>query len=557
MVLRSTKYNDVYFSADNGLAETQYVFLDGNNVSSAWQKQTQFIIAETGFGTGLNFLATWKLFEETAPAGHRLHFISFEKYPLSKGEIREALSVWNDELGHYINRYLQLYPLRVPGPHTIHLTSQVTLTIWIGDVEDILPQWQNFKVDAWFLDGFTPAKNPEMWTDFLFNHMARLSHSQTTLASFTAAGHVRRGLAAAGFEVTKAKGFGRKRDMIMGRFTGEVKKPLKQPQPSVAIVGSGLAGCALAYIAQVYGIKATIYEAKNTLAAAASGGKTGMINPKLTAKPTPQSDYYTSAYANALRVMQQLQEMYDIDFQQCGSLHLCTDEDKDRRFKGYCDNLGWHNDHIKREEHHLFYPDAACVSPVKLCHAMAEHADIRMNARIENIGLLKEDYIILANGYAVNDFLDTTLPVHSVRGQVSWIKPQGGLKRNICFGGYMTPQNEEGFHVLGASFQPWETNIDVTKEDHIDNLDRYNTATNNALSYNDVVGGWAALRSSSKDRFPIVGHLNQNIYCSVAHGSHGIISSLMAAEIIMAQIMGGPAPASESVLRALSPERFL
>ncbi len=554
-VLRSQQFDDVYFSVDDGMAETNHVFLNGNDLPNAWQGCDVFTIAETGFGTGLNFLCAWKLFEETAEPTQRIYFISVEKYPLSKNQIREALSPWQNELGNYIDCYLSLYPIRVPGPHQIHVNDRVTLTLWIGDIVDVIPQWIG-QVDAWFLDGFTPAKNPDMWSDVLFENMARLSHSQTTFATFTAAGFVKRGLEGAGFTVEKVKGFGRKRDMMRGRFNRkDSPSELKNDNiSSIAIVGGGLAGCAMAYMANRYGIKATIYETGDSLASGASGGKLGMINPKLTAKASPQADYYTAAYANALRMLSQ---MDDVDFNIHGSMHLCTDEDKDRRFSGYIDSLGWHADHIQRVGEDLYYPDGAGVSPEKLCHKLAENADIHLNHKVESLSDIDADIIVLANGYSVNELLNgNDLPLSSVRGQVSWVKPQADIDSNICFGGYITPKTPDGFHVLGASFQPWDTAVDIRQDDHEDNLKKYNEVLNKNLNMNDVIGGWAALRTASKDRFPIIGHAQDNVYISTAHGSHGIISSLYGAQIVMAKILDHHLPVSGTVLRALSPQRF-
>lgn len=553
MVIRSTLFDDVYFSVDNGLEETRYVFHKGNNLPEAWQGCDLYAIAETGFGTGLNFLATWKLFEESEASPNRLHFISVEKYPLSKPEITGALSHWDAELAPYIARFLDVYPLRVPGVHHIHVTDRVTLTLWIGDIHDVLPEWTGM-VDAWFLDGFTPAKNPDMWSQDLYDCMARLSHDQTTYATFTAAGDVRRGLAAAGFSVEKAKGFGRKRDMVKGHFEAGQAKPIYKHPKSVAIVGGGLAGTAMAHRLRGRGVDVTLYEAQDELAKGASGGRLGMVNPKLTAKPTPHSDYYTAAYAHALRI---LPEFHDVDFQSCGSLHLCADDDKDRRFTGYCDNLGWHADHIYRtDKGDLMYPDAGVVSPLKLCAVMAEGIDVRYNAEVTSLDDIDADVIILAQGHTINHVLDQALPVHSVRGQVTWVQDKNDWSYNLCFGGYLTPFVTEGYRVLGSTFQAWDTDVTCKDADHHDNIARYNAVSDQPYSADDIVGGWAALRTSSKDRFPIVGQIADNIYISTAHGSHGIISSLMAADILTAMMFDEAVPASRAVLNALSPTRF-
>lgn len=204
---RSKDFDDVYFSVENGLAETRHVFLDGNNLPAAWEGQELFSIGENGFGTGLNFLATWLLFEEMSDPGQRLHFTSFEQYPLSVSELEAALSPFSEEIGGLMEVYLSQYP-NIETPN-------VKLTFIEGDVNEQLPKFDAV-MDCWFLDGFTPSKNPEMWTDIVFENMARCSRKGTTLASFTAAGFVRRGLQEAGFEIEKREGYARKRDMTVG-----------------------------------------------------------------------------------------------------------------------------------------------------------------------------------------------------------------------------------------------------------------------------------------------------------------------------------------------------
>jgi len=231
---RSDQFDDIYFSAEDGLAETKHVFLGGNGLPQAWQGKKSFTICETGFGTALNFLSAWKLFEETANEGQTLDFISFEKYPLTPEVIKEALSPWADHFGERIERLCAEYPLRIAGFHRIKISSQITLTLIFDDVNDAISQLMA-SVDCWFLDGFTPAKNPDMWSETLFQNMARLSKNGATFSTFTAAGDVRRGLASAGFSVEKQKGYGRKRDMIAGNFEGEGVVPSQNNIKNIAI----------------------------------------------------------------------------------------------------------------------------------------------------------------------------------------------------------------------------------------------------------------------------------------------------------------------------------
>ena len=222
----STIFDDVYYSSDNGLLETDYVFLQGNHLKQRWQTlpNNSFTIIETGFGTGLNFLCATQLWLQIAPQNAVLHFISTEKYPLSLQEITAALQAW-PELNHLSQPLLAQYEAGLK--QSIQLfDDRVRLTLLIGDATDSLSKMTTpatTLADAWFLDGFSPAKNPDMWQPALFGQMARLSNADTTFATFTSAGMVRRGLQTAGFQVNKQTGFGKKREMLTGRFISESK----------------------------------------------------------------------------------------------------------------------------------------------------------------------------------------------------------------------------------------------------------------------------------------------------------------------------------------------
>ena len=216
---KSKEFDDVYFSADDGLAESEYVFLGGNGLPRGWQDKERYVICETGFGTGLNFLAAWTRFEETTKAGQCLDFISFEKFPLDNEEIALHLQPWHDFFEHRLQVLLDNYPPLIPGFHRLQLTDRISLTLVFDDVNVAMEQL-DARVDAWFLDGFKPSTNPEMWTQAVFSNMTRLSVKGARMSTFTAAGQVRRDVAAAGFKVEKKKGFGRKRDMTVGVFEG-------------------------------------------------------------------------------------------------------------------------------------------------------------------------------------------------------------------------------------------------------------------------------------------------------------------------------------------------
>ena len=573
-MLRSAEFNDIYFSAENGLAETRYVFLENNNLLASFSDTDHFTIAETGFGTGLNFLAAWELFERTAPPGANLHFVSFEKFPLAPDQIRQALEPWHGEIGPYLDALLTQYPLRIPGWHRLSFKNRIHLTLVFDDVNDALPRMEiPSGVDAWFLDGFAPAKNPEMWTATVFNSMASFSNHGARFASFTAAGIVKNGLAAAGFHVEKRKGYGRKRDMIAGYYTGKniTTKPAR-PR-NIAIVGGGLAGTACAYMLRQYGIAATIFESENTLAAGASGNPSGIFNPRLSAHRTPEANFYTSGFALAKRIFKKLPDAGHIP---CGSLHLITDPDKEKKFSSCLETWAWHRAHmrivdpaeasdvagVKLQHRALFLPDSGQVSPNLLCRALAKNTDIRLSSPFQKGMEGDFDAVIFANGASVKSFNQTQdLPVHTVRGQIitARISPVSSqMKTNLCFGGYIGAVHNNS-HVLGSTFQKWLDHTDILEQDTQDILANLEQAVPGlGIRLEDVTNARAGLRCASRDRFPVIGPATGpgNIYISTAHGSHGTVSTLAGAQILADMLTGAPWSLPRDSVNTLTPRRF-
>jgi tRNA U34 5-methylaminomethyl-2-thiouridine-forming methyltransferase MnmC len=204
----STRFDDPYFSLQGGLAETAHVFLQGNDLPARFRDG--FHVAELGFGTGLNLLATLHLWRATSQAG-QLHFTTFEAYPMSAPEMLRAQSAFPD-----LSRLSEeLAPFWAENPNGFALPD-LRFTLVRGDARETLPQWQG-KADAWFLDGFSPAKNPEMWGEDLLQQVGQHTAPDGTAATYTAAGFVRRGLQAAGFDVTRQQGYGSKRHMTVAR----------------------------------------------------------------------------------------------------------------------------------------------------------------------------------------------------------------------------------------------------------------------------------------------------------------------------------------------------
>ncbi len=558
---RSEQFDDVYFSAKDGAAETEHVFLNGNNLPEAWQGKVRFCIGETGFGTGLNFLLAWEAFERTADAGAFLDFVSVEKYPLEADAIRKGLSPWAERLAPYLDKMLAQYPMNVPGFHRVVFDNRVALTLVFGDANEVLPEIEG-SVDAWFLDGFTPKRNPDMWTGTVFKEMARLSHKDTTFATFTASGVVKRGLREVGFFVKKRKGFGWKADMLAGYFCGEQERvqPLYERGAKIAVHGAGLAGCAAAYVLKQYGFEPVLYD-PNGIASGASGNPVGLINPRFSAFRSAESDFYTAAFAMAARVFPSFEEA---GYHPHGALHLITDAEKEKKLTRTAENWGWDQALMRvvdKEEASeiagvqvdhsaLYLSHSASVSPAALCHAYAKGIPVMTDAPqgmpvVYAVGAGSPDHPAMAD-----------LPLHTVRGQITFAaatEESAKLETSLGYGGYVAPA-VGGVHTVGSTFQKWMSDTNVREEDDAANMQGLAEAVP-SLSGISVTGSRAALRTSARDRFPLAGLLESG-FVSTAHGSHGIVSSLMAAHLIADIMRGGPFCLGKASVKALSPRRF-
>ena len=553
-------FDDVYFSRRDGAAETEHVCLNGNNLPAAWQGRDRFTIGETGFGTGLNFLLAWELFEKTAEEGAFLDFVSVEKYPLSVEEIRKALNPWADRLAPYLDKMLAQYPLRVPGFHRMVFDGRVALTLIFDDANDALPEIEG-SVDAWFLDGFTPKKNPDMWSDTVFHEIARLSRAGTTFATFTASGVVKRGLRTRGFKVEKRKGFGWKADMLAGvceSASPPVCAGVGKEGP-IHILGAGLAGCSAAYILKQHGFEPILHD-PNGIASGASGNPVGIINPRLSAFRTAESDFYTAAFALGVRTFS---GMRGVSYNPCGALHLITDAEKEKRFLRTAENWGWGDDLMRIVDSQgasdiagiaigfpaLYLPRSAQIDPSALCRAYAAGIPVERAPPPEGATIL------LANAIGALEFLPG-LPIHTVRGQITLAKAtdeSAKIKTNICYGGYISaPMN--GAHAVGSTFQKWMADTMSRAEDDAANLENLKTYAP-ALEGFTIAGSRAALRTASPDRFPVIGKA-EGICVSAAHGSHGILSTLAGAHFLADILRGGVRSLGKSTIAALSPARF-
>ena len=550
----SSQFADVYFSNENALAETRYVFLANNQLPERFAALTadqQLVIGETGFGTGLNFLCAWQLFEQHAVTGARLHFVSVEKYPLNKADLQRALALW-PELAPYAEQLLAQYVALHPGfQRLIFADGRIVLTLLIGDALELFGQL-DAKVDAWFLDGFAPAKNPDMWTPELFAELARLSHASTTLGTFTSTGYVRRRLNEAGFKMKRVPGLGKKWEVLKGGFIGTAEtaeKPwfARPPQPAGArtalVIGAGLAGCDTAASLAQRGWKVTLLERHGAIAQEASGNPQGVLYLKLSAHHTTLSRLIVSGYGYTRRLLKQLHKGTDWD--NCGVLQLAFDAKEAQRqaqlATAFPADLLTNLDRSAAEAKAgiilpaggLFYPDAGWVHPPALCALLSQQPNIQLQLHQEALELRREgdqwqawndkqllasaSVVVLASAAEIKGFTQSAgLPLKRIRGQITRLPATAAsraLNTVVCAKGYVAPVRQDE-HTLGASFDFNSDDLTLNSADHASNLQLLDEisselygALNAAALDPEHLQGRAAFRCTSPDYLPIVGPL--------------------------------------------------
>jgi tRNA 5-methylaminomethyl-2-thiouridine biosynthesis bifunctional protein len=614
----SALFGDVYFSRESGIAETRHVFLQNNRLRERWQVQLKevFTIGETGFGTGLNFLCAWQLWREGAPTHARLHFVSTEKFPLAHAELERALALW-PQLADLSRLLLAQYQRIVPGwQRLVFDDGRVTLTLLIGDTRETLPQLEA-RVDAWFLDGFAPAKNPDMWQQEIFDQLARLSAPGCTVATFTSAGFVRRGLQAAGYTMEKVPGYGNKWEMLRGEFAGTATAPPKQARQAV-IIGGGIAGASSAHALASRGWQVTLIERHAALAQEASGNPQGVLYPRLSGHDIPLSRVALDGFLHTLRLAEALLEKGH-DWDDCGLLQQAFNSRESKRCEevamralptelAHAVNAAEASVFTGVEMPHggLWFPYGGWVHPPALCRALASHSNIQHRLSCEPLTLkntsggwqvLDHDAIIAEAPVVIvctaNDtlyFAQTAhLPLEPVRGQITQItatRASRNLKAVVCTEGYIGPARQ-GTHCVGASFSPSDSDPAPRTEDHVQNLAmlrELSPALYDSLEIAQLdpanLGGRVSLRCAAPDYLPMAGQLMDphvlaeryevgsrkpsdalpwfpGLYVNTAHGSKGLLTAPLCAELIAAMLENEPLPMDSTLARALDPNRFV
>lgn len=621
----SEAFQDVYFSSKDGLEESQLVFLQGNHLEARFKalKEGQvFTLAELGFGTGLNCLLAWRLFIKHAPSGARLKIYTTEKHPLSRHDFAACLKLW-PELKDEARLLIESYPVLTPGIHTLQFAKgRVTIHLMLGEALDGLDgllssgdaelekQAPNH-IEAWFLDGFAPSKNQDMWSSELFNIMALLSKPSTTVASFSVAGDVRRGLEEVGFAVEKKPGFGHKRHRLEAMFVGaKVQRLKKRYTPwhvadtksvtDVAIVGAGLAGCFVAYELAQRGLKVRLYDKHEAVGMGASGNTQGILFPNLSAYEAPLTSWMLHAFLYAARTYKPWIDAGLVPGALNGILQLNTKKKSHfeslKPFLAQYPELGTVLDAKEASNHAgipidteaLFVPLAGWANMQALCEYLIGHPNITFigNTSIETLDDIKASHVVLACGGGLKHFQQTSdLPLASFAGQMTAIaatQSSGKLKLPLCGDGHVLPTNAEGLHWLGATYHKGEE-INITK-DNLSNIHMLQYMPVHAKFSNKAQNHWSGVRVKTPDYLPLVGPVpNQagflstyqdlaldggkyvgkiaayypGLYVCAGFGSRGLTSIPLAAYCTATLICDKILPLPRKLAQSVSPARYL
>jgi len=557
---RSARFNDIYYSQDDGLAESVYTFIEGTDLSARLQRhrRNEFTIAETGFGTGLNFLLTWEAWQHAGANRPRLNYIATERYPVTRPDLTRALAAWPG-LAASAKALVDAWPVPLKGQHRLLFEQgNVVLDLWFEDTTaaliDLAEQEQRW-VDAWYLDGFAPARNPDMWQAGIFQAMAALSRPGATLATFTAAGDVRRGLSAAGFDVQRVPGFGTKRDSLRARWAGrDDERPAEASRWDIApsssyrpgsalVIGAGLAGAATAAALARRGITVTVLE-RDKVASAASGNEQGVLYTRLSRQHSSLTDFTLQSFLFAHRHYQALftsgQLKAGDDGALCGCFQQSTNE-KDLAYLG--DVLGTVPElsevlgpeeasqrlGVGQPSSGYWLPLSGWLHPPAVCRALLAHPNISL---IENAGAAQlsvrengdwradyhagsvaADIAVICGGADTADHDRTGwLPLQPIRGQTTTLAselPIADLKAVLCHEGYIAPARE-GSHCVGATFAPSSKDTRLEAADNLYNLARLSEAVPAWSTYLAgldpvILPGRVGVRCASPDYLPITG----------------------------------------------------
>jgi tRNA 5-methylaminomethyl-2-thiouridine biosynthesis bifunctional protein len=617
-VPHAAAFDDVYHARAGALAQARHVFLGGNGLPQRWRGARRFTVLETGFGLGNNFLATWDAWRADAQRCERLHYIGIEKHPLTHADLSRVHV--DSPLRALADALVAQWPLPTPNLQRLAFDNgRVQLLLACFDVRDVLPELVA-EVDAFYLDGFAPAKNPAMWEPRVLKALGRLAAPGASAATWSVAREVRNGLAQAGFMVEKAPGFENKREMSVARYAPRFtprRAPARRhghPPEHVAIVGAGLAGCALAWALAEQGIAGTLLERHAQPAGETSGNAAGVFHGIVTPHDGPHARFSRAAALQAERLLRHAVQHGGVTGEVEGLLRLSAHDDAGP-LHALLGPLGLPGGYVHAVAAHeaselaglplhraaLFYPGGGWVEPSALArhfiaqagsavrwHGGSEVASLRrdgdawqlLDAR--GVAIERTDCVVLANHADALRLLDAPdWPLQRVRGQTSGVPLDApGLaapRRPLAGFGYVTPATH-GRVWCGATSDAGDASRELRREDHARNLEQLSRLLGQSVAVSpDALTGRVGWRLVADDRLPLIGgvpdaaalaapglRLDQprfvprmpGLFVFTALASRGITWATLGAQTLAALISGAPCPLESSLLDAVDAARF-
>lgn len=556
-------HGDVYFSGE-GLSEKRAVFLGGCDLPEAWAGRQHFVVGELGFGTGLNLMALWELWRQHRPsATARLDVISFEGLLMPRAAAARAHAAW-PELAAFSAKLLAQWPERARGVQRIVLGDGLTLTLYVDEIATSLPQ-ARASCDAWFLDGFAPAKNPEMWSAEVLGHVARMSGPGARAATYTVAGEVRRNLEAIGFSVAKVPGHGRKKERLEARLIAP--RPERRAAPErIAIVGAGIAGGCAARAFLRRGLHVTVYDRAPSPGAGASGNPIALVMPRLDAGDGPDARALVEAWLYARRFYPALGPEAA---QVLDAIHLPRGERETARFTKLLADPPLEETLLRAHGAGLRHAGAVAVQPAEALPRLIEGAELRYGHDIDTLDDIDADLVVVCAGMGVGALGIAAPAVEGRLGQVDWIDA-AGEPQAIADGGYAV--QAFGRLVFGATFEPADGAPRVSDAATSHNRDVLARLRPDVAA--EATSSRASIRATTQDRLPFAGSppekdMAQNEKApdgtpapSGRHrligglGSRGFLWAPLLAELVASEALGEPLPVEASVADRLDPGRF-
>jgi tRNA 5-methylaminomethyl-2-thiouridine biosynthesis bifunctional protein len=585
----SQSFDDVYHSSEGGPAQARHVFLGGNALPERWRARPRFVILETGFGLGLNFLATWAAWKEDPQRPAKLHYVSIEKHPFSVADLAQ-LHARYPEFGPQAVALRSQWPMLVAGMHRLEFDAgNVVLTVYFADIETAVPQLR-LCADALFLDGFAPAKNPGMWSPRAMKGLARLCANAATFSTYTAAGSVRDALAAAGFSVDKRPGFAQKRDMLCGRLEHPRRMPA-EPVRRAIVIGAGLAGSTVCERLSVRGWEVILVERHDAPAREASGNHAGAFHPLVTRDDSFMARLSRASFLHALR---RWRSLATLEWSQCGVLQMPRSDDEDAAQRTAMASLAFPPEYaryVTREEAAresgtelaaggLWFPHGGWMRPASLVRALLDKAGARTSfgtevARLEQSdsvwiardssgnAIAQAPVVVLANAHDASRLAPhANVELRRVRGQVSYLPAAQlpAIGAVLLRGGMLIPP-VGGIAVSGASYDIDDPDPDPRADSHAGNLERLARILPGAQAPFDphALQGRVGFRAVTPDRLPMVGPVPgmEGVHGAFAYASRGILWCSLMAELLASSLEGEPLPIESCLADAVDPRRYL